>query len=248
MKLWILSDLHLEFADISLPKVDADVVILAGDTHIKDKGLEWAINAFPDIPVLYVLGNHEYYGSAYPKHLNHLKEQAKGSNVSILENDTVTIDKVTFLGCTLWTDFQLYGDPRIAGYEATQKMLDYKKIKLSPNYTKLRSLDTANIHYKSVRWLRSQFDENTDDKKVIITHHAPSEKSVPRQYIDDILSAAYASHLEPLVESSNVALWVHGHMHTASDYHIGNTRVLCNPRGYPGERDTNFVPDLIVEL
>jgi Icc-related predicted phosphoesterase len=248
MRLWILSDLHLEFSSISLPKVDADIVILAGDTHIKDKGLEWAINTFPDIPVLYILGNHEYYGSAYPKHLNHLKEKAEGSNVIVLENDTVTIDKVTFLGCTLWTDFQLYGDPRIAGYEATQKMLDYKKIKLSPNYTKLRSLDTANIHYKSVRWLKSQFDENADDKKVVVTHHAPSEKSVPRQYKDDILSAAYASHLEKVVESSNAELWVHGHMHTAMDYQLGKTRVLCNPRGYPGERGTNFIPDLVVEL
>jgi Icc-related predicted phosphoesterase len=247
VKLWILSDLHLEFSSISLPEVEADVVILAGDIDVEGNGLEWALETFPNTPVLYVLGNHEYYGNGYPKHLYDLKEKAENTNVKILENDAVTIGDITFLGCSLWTDFNLYGNPKVAGYEATQIMADYKKIRLSPHYSKLRSLDTASIYHKSVRWLKSQFDE-IKTKKVVITHHAPSEQSVPPQYKGDIVSAAFASRLETLVESSNAALWVHGHMHSASHYLIGRTRVLYNPRGYPGERGTNFIPDLSVEL
>jgi Icc-related predicted phosphoesterase len=247
MKLWILSDLHLEFASISLPEVDADVVVLAGDIDVEGNGLEWALETFPNTPVLYVLGNHEYYGSSYPKHLLELKAKAENTNVKILENDALTIGDITFFGCSLWTDFNLYGNPKVAGYEATQIMSDYKKIRLSPHYSKLRLLDTASIHHKSVRWLKSQFDE-IKTKKVVITHHAPSEQSVPLHYKGDILSTAFASRLEPLVELSNAVLWIHGHMHSASDYQIGKTRVLCNPRGYPGERGTNFIPDLTLDV
>lgn len=222
MKLWILSDLHLEYGGIVLPKINADVVILAGDIDVEGNGLEWALETFPDVPVLYVFGNHEYYGSSYPKHLYDLKEKAENTNVKILENDAVTIGDITFLGCSLWTDFNLYGNPKVAGYEATQIMADYKKIRLSPQDSNLRSLDTATIHHQSVDWLKSQCDE-IKTKKIIITHHAPSEKSVSLKFKGDRLNPAFASNLEPLVEASKAELWVHGHMHTASDYPIGKT-------------------------
>lgn len=146
MKLHILSDLHLEFAAFHPPATGADLVILAGDIHVKDKGLAWISAAFPDTPVLYVLGNHEYYGRAYPKHLHDLKEKVQGTSIHILENDTFEMDGIRFLGCTLWTDFKLFGDPRIAGYEATMKMTDYRKIRIGLDFKKLRSLDTATLH------------------------------------------------------------------------------------------------------
>jgi Icc-related predicted phosphoesterase len=246
MRIRILSDLHLEFHDFDVSHVAADVVILAGDIDVEGLGLEWAIKTFPDTPVLYILGNHEYYGAAYPKLVNELKEKARGSNVTIMENDAVMIDEVMFLGCTLWTDFKLYGDPRVAGYEATQIMADYRKIKLSPNYSKLRALDTAAIHAKSLQWLKNQVQAHKG-KKVVITHHAPHPESIPLKYKGDLLSAAFASDLGKVLESADVDLWIHGHIHTASDYQLGKTRVLCNPRGYPNEQDTHFIPDLIVK-
>jgi predicted phosphodiesterase len=247
MKIRILSDLHLEFHDFDVGPVDSDVVVLAGDIHVQENGLEWAIKTFPNQPVIYVMGNHEYYGAAYPKLVDNLKKQAKGSNVSILENDAVVIDSVTFLGCSLWTDFRLYGDPRVAGYEATQTMADYRKIKLSPSYSRLRSLDTAAIHATSLRWLKEEFQKQ-QGRKVVITHHAPHPESIPLKYKGDLLSAAFASNLEKVIEPSGVALWIHGHIHTVSDYQIRKTRVLCNPRGYPNEVDTRFIPDLVIEL
>jgi hypothetical protein len=101
----------------------------------------------------HVLGNHEYYGKAIPKHTKQMRELFEGSNVRVLENDRAVIDGVVFLGCTLWTDFRLFGDPRVAGFEATQKMTDYKKIRVSPTYRRLRSIDTAGEHYQSLQWL-----------------------------------------------------------------------------------------------
>jgi predicted phosphodiesterase len=248
MKLQIFSDLHVEFESFYPPETDADIVILAGDIHVGKKGIDWAKASFADQQVLYVLGNHEYYDRAYPKHIDDLRKLASGSNVHILENDKLIIDDVTFLGCTLWTDFQLFGDPKIAGYYATQRMTDYCKIRVNPQYRKLRSLDTAVIHAKSLRWLQASVLDLQGEKLVIITHHAPSARSIPASFQEDILSAAYASHLEAFVAESGAKLWVHGHLHIQQDYSIGNTRVICNPRGYPDEPNQSFIPNLIVEV
>jgi DNA repair exonuclease SbcCD nuclease subunit len=182
------------------------------------------------------------------EHIDDLRKLASGTNIHILENDQLVINDVTFLGCTLWTDFQLFGDPKIAGYYATQRMTDYHKIRVNPQYRKLRSLDTAVIHAKSLRWLQESVLELRVEKIVIITHHAPSSRSIPAAFQEDILSASYASHLEAFVAESSAKLWVHGHLHTQQDYSIGNTRVICNPRGYPDEPNQSFIPNLIVEV
>ncbi len=247
MKLHVLSDIHVEFKSFDAPSTDADVVILAGDIHVGKNGLDWALQQFPDKPVIYVLGNHEYYGKAIPRYTEKLRTLASGTNVHILEQDTLTLDGVTFLGCTLWTDFELFGDPRIAGYEATQKMTDYKKIRVSPKYSRLRSVDTAAIHHRSRRWLETQFSESVNDV-VVVTHHAPSIKSLPESHHDDLMSAAYVSNLEEIVGRSRAKCWIHGHLHAPSDYRLGETRVLCNPRGYPDEYNDRFVPDFVVEI
>ncbi len=247
MKLHVLSDIHVEFEHFDAPATDADVVILAGDIHVGKKGVDWALQQFPDKPVLYVLGNHEFYGNAIPRHTEKLREFAAGTNVQILEQEALTLDGVTFLGCTLWTDFELFGDPRIAGYEATQTMTDYKKIRVSPKYSRLRSIDTCAIHHRSRRWLDSQLKEQPGNV-VVITHHAPSLKSLPVSKHDDILSAAYVSELDEFVSQSGARFWINGHLHAPSDYTLGTTRVLCNPKGYPDEYNDRFIPDLVVEV
>lgn len=247
MKLHVLSDIHIEFESFDAPSTDADVVILAGDIHVGRNGLDWALQQFPNKPVIYVLGNHEYYGNAIPRFTEKLREFASGTNVHVLEQEALTLDGVTFLGCTFWTDFELFGDPRIAGYEANQKMTDYKKIRVSPKYRRLRSVDTAAIHHRSRRWLESQLQESSDDA-VVITHHAPSLKSLPDSDHDDLASAAYVSNLDEFVGRSNAQLWIHGHLHTPSDYTLGKTRVLCNPKGYPDEYNDRFMPDFVVSV
>jgi Icc-related predicted phosphoesterase len=127
-------------------------------------------------------------------------------------------------------------------------MTDYRKIHVNPIYRKLRSIDTAGIHYRSRRWLGEQLEQRRGAKIVVVTHHAPSLRSIPRSFGDDLLSAAYASHMDGFVERSGACLWIHGHVHEHKDYTIGNTRVLCNPRGYPGEFGTGFSPDFTVTV
>jgi predicted phosphohydrolase len=117
---------------------DTDVVILAGDIHPGIKAIGWIVDQYPEVPEIYVPGNHEYYRHAIPKHTLKLKELANGTHIHRLANDCLLLNKVVFLGCTLWTDFKLFGDPRVAGYFATQYMNDYKRIRVSPSYRKLR--------------------------------------------------------------------------------------------------------------
>lgn len=94
MKIQLLSDLHIEFGAFEYIDVGADVVVLAGDIHTKDRGVKWAIDTIKDKPVIYILGNHEFYGKAYPKLIGELKQLSKGTNVHVLENDVMSIDGV----------------------------------------------------------------------------------------------------------------------------------------------------------
>lgn len=247
MKILILSDLHIELEDFRIDTNQVDVVILAGNIHIKEKGFKWALNNIKNIPVLYILGNHEFYTKAYPRLVHKLKDLAQNTNIHILERDTIILNGINFLGCTLWTDFELYGDPRIAGYECQQVMTDYKKIRISPNFSKLRSIDVAAIHRRSINWLCSELEDRQNEINIVISHHAPSEKSLPYKYKQDIISSAYVSNLENVIEKYQPRFWIHGHLHNSSNYKIGQTHIICNPRGYLGERNHEFDAELTIE-
>ena len=248
MTIQIASDLHNEFGQLDFKIAKADLIILAGDVNVGMKGLDWLLSKNIETPIIYILGNHEYYSNAYPKLIGKLKTKAEGTNVRVMENEALTFNDVTFHCATLWTSFEIFGDPRIAGYEAQQKMNDYKKIRVAPAYSKLRSLDTHRIHHRTKLWLERSLDESKTLNNVVVTHHAPSTKSVPEHFRDDILSAAYASDLEPLILDKKPNLWIHGHIHQHSDYQIGDTRILCNPRGYPDEPQRGWKEKFTLEI
>lgn len=251
MRLRILSDLHREFGHGSLPHVEADVVVLAGDIDKGTRGVAWARQAFPDVPVLYVAGNHEHYDERIGRLHEKLREAAAGSNVRIMENDTFALDGVRFFGATLWTDYCLLGD-RIAAFAAAGDkftgMNDYRKIRRADT-GRLRPHDTAQLHAAS-RLALAQFLGDKDlSRSVVITHHAPSLQSLPEPKHTRTISAAYASNLEELIQAHSPALWIHGHIHTPCDYRIGGTRILSNTHGYITEGACpGFRPDLVVEI
>jgi Icc-related predicted phosphoesterase len=249
MRIRILSDLYADFGTVVLPFVDADVTVWAGDIRPGKTVLTWIRDNFPEQPIIYVLGNHEFYGGATPKLIDDFRQMSSGTNIHVLENDRLDIDGVRFLGCTLWTDFSLFGDPAIAGRNAARVMNDYLRIRVSPEFRRLTGRDTARLHDRSVRWLRDQLNSNGSCPTVIVTHHAPSMKSLDPAEAEKLISAAYASNLDDLVASSRAKLWIHGHTHRSSRYRIGETLIVSNSPGYPDEPiDPKLDPGLVVEL
>ncbi len=248
MKIHVLSDLHLEFSSFAMPTVDADVRILAGDIHTKDRGFPFAIQHSYNTPTLYVAGNHEFYGTAIPKLYDKLRVMIGGTNVSVLENDQAIVGNVRFLGCTLWTDFGLLGaDARaVAMLVAKTTMTDYKKIRMSPSYRKLTAEATYAFHRSSLNWLASRLAEPFSGKTVVITHHAPSARSIADS--SDLINAAYGSSLDEFILAHPIDLWIHGHTHNCVDYQIGGTRIVSNQRGYPGEQTGKFDPSFVLTL
>jgi len=248
MKIHIVSDLHREFGYNDFDLNLADVLILAGDTDLGVKGISWLKSLSLDIPIIYVLGNHEYYKGAYPKTLYKIKDAASNSNIHVLENESLEIDHVCFHGCTLWTDFSLKGNPAEYGSLCQSRMNDYKKIRLGDNYAKLRSIDTFRIHQTSRQWLTESLSVSEAKHNIVVTHHAPSIRSLSMKYLDDPLSAAYVSDMEDLIIKHQPSYWIHGHIHTPVNYKIGNTEIICNPHGYINELYNGFNKNLVIEI
>ncbi|WP_312395479.1 metallophosphoesterase [Chryseobacterium sp.] len=248
MKIQIVSDLHQEFGITDLSFDNADLVILAGDTNLGTKGIEWVKTKIPEKPVIYILGNHEYYKGSYPKTLNKIKAAAQDSNIHVLENSFVDIENIRFHGATLWTDFSIFGDPRYYGMLCQSKMNDYKKITRDPSYSKMRTVDTFKIHQFSKLWLQESMENSKGLKNIVVTHHAPSLQSVPEEYKEDPVTSAYASNLESFIIEHQPLFWIHGHIHTPSRYKILNTEIICNPHGYIDEKYNGYNKELIIEL
>ena len=251
MRLHLLSDIHLEFASFTPPATEADVTILAGDIDLGLKGIAWARKQWPDRPVLYIAGNHEYYRQTLPLLDHQLFAAAHGTNVHFLQNKELILGGVRFLGCTLWTDFAVFG-PGDAQRQAMEAcaflMADYRVIRIKADGTRLRPEDTVQLHQASLQFLEQALARPFAGPTVIVTHHAPSLLSTAERFRHDPTTAAFASHLGDFAAHSGAALWLHGHTHSCSDYTLGPTRVLANQRGYPGEEVGNFDPGLVVEV
>lgn len=248
MKIQIISDLHQEFGITELSFDNADIVVIAGDVNLGTKDIEWIKTKIINKPVIYILGNHEYYKGSYPKTLNKIRAASENTNVHVLEDDFVDVEDIRFHGCTLWTDFSIFGNPVKFGMYCQPKMNDYKAIKREPTYSKLRTLDTFKFHQLSKQWLKESLEKSPTQKNIVVTHHAPSINSVPEIYKDDPITSAYASNMESFIEEHKPDFWIHGHIHTPVRYFINKTEIICNPHGYMDEPYNGYDKELIIEL
>ena len=247
MKIALYSDLHLEFGEFAPCPAPADIVVLAGDTHTKGRAVKWAKERF-SVPVIVVAGNHDFYGGHVTNVLRHLAEDAEGSNVHFLHRKSVVVGGIRFIGATLWSDYAAVRPAAETLWLAKSAMNDYKKIRAGNHYGKLRPEQCRDFHFDDLLWLKQALVEPFAGPTVVVTHHAPSLRSVPDEFREDPLTGCYATDLEYLF-GSNVAVWCHGHIHACQDYEISGTRVLCNPRGYaPDDLTPGFAEPLVFEI
>lgn len=256
MRIWILSDLHLDvggppWSPPSIP--DADLCIIAGDVGQGLVGsVRWVETTIrPHMPVVLVAGNHEFYGRVYGEELDHGREAAAMAGVLLLENQTVRVAGVSVSGCTLWTDYALDGEHRRASamVSARNDMNDHRRISWTkrPVWNRFRPEEALALHLASRRFLReANAARDPAVPHVVVTHHAPHPRSVAPQFDGDPLNPAFASDLTDLL-ASGPTLWVHGHVHSRLDYRVAGARVVCNPKGY-GRENPAFDPALVVEV
>ncbi len=252
MRIRVMSDLHLEFYEDPqacgiFGDVACDVVVLAGDIALGTRAIRWAADSFPDTPVVYVLGNHEYYGHDAAELLPRARSAAQSSGVHLLENDEVRIGGVRFLGCTLWTDFAAGGDVEGAQRIADGIISDFRSV--SHRGRRLTPRDIVLWHQESASWLRRQLDPS--DPAVVVTHFPPTLRTVnPRFGAGDALTPYFHCNLEHLMGNA-VPLWIHGHSHHSATERIdtprGSTLVCSNQLGYPGE-GVAFMTDYVLQV
>ena len=265
MKLLVYSDLNLDLAPFR-PQLDpdflqtVDVVVLAGDTTEGTGGLRWARETFPDKPIIYVDGNHEFYSQHWDRHIDVMRKLASDYHVHYLENDAVVIDGVRFLGCTLWTDYALHGaDAKLMAMNtARHRMSDYPRIKITrppemywhERKHRLVPAMAGRRHDASRQWLQEQLGLGDAKNTVVVTHHAPHPRSIPEEFEGHPLSPCYASNLEALMGTAGT--WIHGHIHDSVDYQVRGTRIVTNPRGYKlvggGMQNPEFRVDFCVDV
>lgn len=238
MRIALYSDLHLEtfrrlpeLAAVPEPKEPVDLVILAGDIHQGTQGLEALARLGKGH--IYVSGNHEYYHEDIEILDQKLFDKAEQLGLHYLQRTSVVINGVRFLGCTLWTDYNIQPGWRFGAELVAKAFLpDYKLIRFrGKKFTPQQGID---LHQENVAWLKQKLDEPFTGKTVVVTHHAPHAGSIHPRFALSPINAAFVSDLTSLMGKAD--LWLHGHMHDSFDYNIhangGSTRVIANPRGY----------------
>lgn len=241
LSITVLSDLHLEFAPLDPVLTDSDVLILAGDIFVLeslrhpeywDRMNQFLFGLSAHYNKVYsITGNHEYYGSDIIKSDDKIREIYQSHGIHFLQNDYDVYDGIKFIGTTLWT----WIDP-VRSLQIQEYMNDFNVIKHGDH--RLTVHDTDQLHHNMGLYLEEQLAKS-DDPTVVITHHAPSYGSISKYYQNpqnSLMNSAFANKMDSIMyDNPHIKLWCHGHVHNSFDYMINNTRVVCNPRGYPGE-------------
>ena len=209
--------------------------------------------------VIYVAGNHEHYHGDFKYTLSDLKKRLGYlTNLHILDKETFVLDDITFVGGTLWTDMNkedpltLHAMVRMLNdfrcVENSHRDVNYKTFDDPENPEKptfrtrpsrFSPEDSVEEHRKMLDYIKTVVAENHDQKFVVVGHHTPSHQSCHPRYRDDqIMNGGYHSDLsEFIMDRPQIKLWTHGHTHEVFDYKVGETRIVCNPRGYLGHEE-----------
>lgn len=254
MRLQIFSDFHIDVERGYVPRLadGADLVVMAGDVcQGAAKGMAFLRAHIPKpMPILFVLGNHEFYGGAVVEERQSAAAAALTHDITVLDDAVAIIGGVRFVGATLWTDFCLGGE----GFQSSNmrtaetRMNDYRAIKLQKKpWVRFVPESSVALHRVSRAFIWQVLEQPFAGPTVVVTHHAPHVGSIHRRFGRDEINPAYVSDQTAMMERFKPALWVHGHVHNSFDYRVADTRILCNPHGY-GDENEAYDPALVVEV
>lgn len=262
MRIALLSDLHLEFeANQDRPDAAAghpyrsalsrkitlgpdltrlrfaqpDVVVLAGDIDVGNLSLRYARMArdYLRTAIVLVPGNHEFYGASLEETRKELRDKASQyDQIFLLDNTVAMIGGIRFIGSTLWSGFSLFGDSAVEAtmHDVAGRLNDYEFIHVTQNDEQFKPEDALLLHQEARTFL--ELELSNPGPNIVVTHHAPHPMSIPQKAKGRKVSAAYATDLSEFIYRYSPLYWLHGHIHSKSDYRLGRTGVMCNPRGY----------------
>lgn len=238
------SDLHLEFGNsVDTERLEAaDILVLAGDVDTIPEGWADLLRRLRKVfsgPIVGILGNHEYYNGVFPDDREKFRDAITHDRQAyLLEKEMVILDGVRFLGATLWTDFACGRQMR-----SCQRMMSDFDVIFDGHSGSITPEVILKEHQDTMDWLATQIMRHPHKgPTVVITHHAPSYQSQHPRFAGSPISGGFCSNQEHRIQRWSAAglapdLWIHGHVHDPMDYRIGQTRILCNPWGYPDEEN-----------
>ena len=254
MKIQVLSDLHLEHGGaVPAHHPEANVIVLAGDLAPYTQGLVAKLSEFwATAPhILYVLGNHEFYGAEIDDARARLADECAAVGIHLLDPGMVRIEGTRFIGATLWTDLEICGKADESGaHRRLRRGISDFAGAIRHHGRNFSTWESVRRHWAARHFIEGELAqaELAGERAVVITHHAPSRRSIRRWFQDDPLNPAFASDLDRLIERYQPQLWVHGHMHDSVDERLGKTRLIANPAGYAHEQKRGFDPALCIDL
>lgn len=262
----IVSDLHLDHARMAPLPLAGDVLILAGDTaslsNLELMGGPVSNYLEAKRPIVFVAGNHEFYGHSMPFALRMMHRWARQHGLIFLHNRAVVVAGVRIFGATAWTDYAFGGASLRANKLNAGRMLnDHRLIRMERSSIGrlFTPEDALRAHRKSMRLLDARLGEDFQGPTVLLTHHGVHGNSVADRFKGSDINAAFVSDLTGVLAKHKPALAIHGHVHDSFDYMLGETRVIANPRGYPLSRyippggkqpfeNPEFREDLVVDV
>lgn len=243
MRIAYASDLHLEFPNsdrrsaLTFPS-DVDVIVLAGDIRTGRSAAEEALalaNQFPSAQIVWVAGNHEFYYRNINNQIEEYRALCDGnSRVHFLENDSIKIGKVRFIGCTLWTDFSILGEQRPSMEVAERSITDFRLIQTRPGH-RFKPLDAVQRFEESRKYIEQELSISQPEATVVVTHFPPGLATRHQGYELGPISAYFQANVDDIIDRYEPALWIYGHNHYSNDMARGATRLVSNQLGYPSE-------------
>jgi predicted phosphodiesterase len=254
----LISDIHLEFGkdwEPIIPPMAEDsetILVAAGDIHTGTDACEFLQQASSRFAhVLYVLGNHEFYHNDLDTLAGYISEELGDfDNITLLDNESLVLGDVRFIGSTLWTDMNKRSPVYMGLIE--RAMQDYDHIKKGGQ--RIFATDTIDLHEEAVSFLEAALSQPHEGPTVVVTHHLPSFKSVHPCFhgvAAQTINGAFYSDLDEIMYDNDIAYWLHGHTHQTVEYELSGTKVRMNPLGYGSVEDLEnprFDPNWRIEV